>query len=68
MDTKLFTPRELDRLLRYPPGRSLRLAKKGKLPSVELPDGEIRFVEAQVLRILGLNRDEPETTSEELSQ
>ena len=65
---KLITPRELDRLLRYPTGRSLRLAKKGKLPFVELPDGDIRFVESQVLSILGLNRHEPKTMSEELSQ
>jgi hypothetical protein len=43
METKLLIPIELDRLLRYPAGRSERLAKRGKLPHVKLPGGEIRF-------------------------
>lgn len=44
----LLTGRELDRILRYPRGRSLRLAKAGKLPHLKLPDGEIRFEWAHV--------------------
>lgn len=36
-------PSELDSRLRYPAGRSLRLARKGLIPHVKLPDGEIRF-------------------------
>ena len=39
----LLTPAEADELLRYPRGRSARLARRGLLPSVELPDGELRF-------------------------
>ena len=39
----LLTPREVDRLLRYPRGRAARLARAHKLPAVFLPDGEIRF-------------------------
>jgi hypothetical protein len=39
----LLMPREVDRILRYPRGRALRLAKAGKLPHILLPDGEIRF-------------------------
>lgn len=39
----LLTPREVDQLLRYPHGRSTKLAKAGSLPAVFLPDGEIRF-------------------------
>ncbi len=39
----LIEPRELDARLRYPRGRSLRLAKRGLIPCVRLPDGEIRF-------------------------
>ena len=39
----LLTPAEADRLLRYPRGRSARLARRGLLPAVELPDGELRF-------------------------
>jgi hypothetical protein len=44
----LLMPREVDRLLRYPRGRSLRLARAGKLPHIKLPDGEIRFDEAEI--------------------
>jgi hypothetical protein len=43
MTIQLLTPQEVDRLLRYPPGRSARLARAGRLPSVYLPDGELRF-------------------------
>ena len=41
--TTLLTPREVDRVLKYPRGRSLKLAKAGKLPHTTLPDGEVRF-------------------------
>ena len=41
--TRLLLPAEVDLLLRYPPGRSERLARRGKLPHVALPDGVIRF-------------------------
>lgn len=43
MDIKLLTPRDLDALLRYPTGRSARLAREGKIPHIKLPDGTIRF-------------------------
>ena len=43
MKDETLTPAEGDRLFRYPRGRSIRLAKAGKLPAVFLPDGEIRF-------------------------
>ncbi len=33
----------MDARLRYPRGRSARLARKGLIPHVKLPDGEIRF-------------------------
>ncbi len=39
---RLIRPQELDRLLVYPRGRSARLARKGLIPCVVLPDGEIR--------------------------
>ena len=45
-------PREVDRLLRYPRGRSLRLAKSGKLAHVVLPDGEIRFLQHEIEELL----------------
>ena len=48
----LLMPREVDRLLRYPRGRSLRLARSGKLPHVVLPDGEVRFIEHEIEGLL----------------
>jgi predicted site-specific integrase-resolvase len=53
MDAKnILLPREVDELLRYPRGRSLKLAKAGKIPFITLPDGEIRFDESEVARLL----------------
>ena len=49
MTTDLLTSRDLDRHLRYPRGRSVRLARRGLIPYIELPDGEIRF-DATVIR------------------
>ena len=40
---RLLRPRELDYRLGYPQGRSARLARKGLIPHITLPDGEIRF-------------------------
>lgn len=48
----LLTPREVDRTLRYPRGRAKRLAEIGKLPHIRLPDGEIRFDENDISRLL----------------
>lgn len=49
---QLLKPREVDLLLRYPAGRAARLAKRGLLPSIRLPDGEIRFRETDVRKII----------------
>lgn len=39
----LLAPPDVDRMLCYPRGPSKRLAKRGQIPHVRLPDGEIRF-------------------------
>ena len=39
----ILTPGEVDQIFRYPRGRSVKLAKAGKLAAIFLPDGEIRF-------------------------
>jgi hypothetical protein len=44
----LLLPFELDRVLRYPQGKSERLARQGKLPHIRLPDGSIRFEVNQI--------------------
>jgi hypothetical protein len=51
MNIELLTTREVDALLRYPPGRTKRLVKAGRIPFIRLPDGEIR-VEADAIRRL----------------
>lgn len=48
MCNELLKPSQIDSLLRYPNGRSQRLARQGLIPHIELPDGEIRF-EAAVI-------------------
>lgn len=49
---KLLKPTEVDELLRYSAGRTLRLAKAGKIPFIRLPDGAIRFSESEIEMIL----------------
>jgi hypothetical protein len=48
----LLTPREVDRLLRYPSGRAARLARAERIPFIRLPDGGIRFDQAEIERLL----------------
>jgi hypothetical protein len=48
----LLMPREVDRKLRYPRGRALRLARSGRIPFIRLPDGEIRFDETEIEKLL----------------
>lgn len=52
MQIRLLTARELERILRYSPGHATRLAKAGKLPYLILPDGEVRFDETEIERLL----------------
>ena len=40
---RLIRPRELDHRLGYPQGRSARLARRGAIPAIILPDNEVRF-------------------------
>jgi predicted site-specific integrase-resolvase len=48
----LLMPREVDRMLRYPRGRALRLARAGLIPVIRLPDGELRFDEGDIAKLL----------------
>jgi predicted site-specific integrase-resolvase len=52
MSIKLLIGLEVDDLLRLPRGRSERLARRGKLPCVKLPSGDIRFREGDIHRII----------------
>jgi hypothetical protein len=55
MDTTYLTPREVDVILRYPAGRTSRLARAGKIPHVTLPDGEIRIDERDIHQMMVLH-------------
>lgn len=59
MGNELLKPSQIDSLLRYPNGRSERLARRGLIPYIELPDGEIRF-DPEVIRELISRRSRPE--------
>jgi len=39
----LLTSSDLDKRLRYPRGRAARLARRGYIPFIALPDGSVRF-------------------------
>ena len=43
MPTELLYPDDIDSRLNWPPGRTSRLARSGKLPHYVLPDGSIRL-------------------------
>jgi len=49
---KLLTPREVDLYFKYPSGRTARLARAGRIPSIRLPDGEIRIDQATIEKLL----------------
>jgi hypothetical protein len=67
MDTTLLTPREVDLLLRYPAGRTARLARAGKIHAITLPDGELRIAQKTVERLLKPTT-EAHSTHEEVSR
>ena len=52
MVIELLNPFEVDDLLRYPPGRSQKLALADLIPHVRLPDGEIRFRKTDIEKIV----------------
>jgi len=53
---KLLRPEKVDLLFKYPSGRTKRLAKAGKIPFIKLPDGEIRFDERVISRLISPER------------
>ncbi len=48
----LETTSEIDQRLGWPPGKAERLAKRGKLPHLILPDGSIRFQWQEIRRLV----------------
>lgn len=68
MPDNLLRPEEVDRLFRWPPGRANRLARRGKLPCLVMPDGAFRFnqdeLQALVRHVSPTPPDAPSTTGE----
>ncbi len=48
MDTHLLTEIEAADILRLTPRQVIRLARRGELPSVQLPNKEVRFDRADI--------------------
>jgi hypothetical protein len=59
MPDEILTPEELDRLLRYPRGRAIKLARANLLPAIFLPDGEVRFERQAIADALANMRRTP---------
>lgn len=57
---EFLTPDDVDRLLKLPEGKAARLARRGLLPAIILPDKSIRFDE-ECLRVFleGLAKQRP---------
>jgi len=59
---------EVDRRVNWPTGRAQKLARRGKLPHVVLPDGDIRFIWEQVERLLSYHAVELHSNEREESR
>lgn len=55
MEIELLKQKEVDRILRYPFGKTARLVKEGKIPYVKLPDGGIRIRRDDIEELLDSN-------------
>lgn len=56
MKYELYKPTEVDEILRYPFGKSERLARRGKLPHILLPSGDIRFRKADIENLVRVKK------------
>ncbi|QEL15136.1 hypothetical protein [Limnoglobus roseus] len=52
MPNDLLYPDDVDARLNWPPGRTSRLARTGKLPHYILPDGSIRLCWEEILPLV----------------
>lgn len=66
MMTNLLKERQVDLMLGYPSGRTKRLALKGKIPYITLPDGSMRFDE-QVIEEL-IHPEKPKYANDDLQR
>ena len=52
MPPDLIAPEEVDDRMNWRPGRASRLARRGKLPHYQLPDGAVRFAWAELVALV----------------
>jgi len=45
---ELLKPKQVDRILQWPFGKTARLARQSKIPHILLPDGQIRFASKDI--------------------
>ena len=62
MPTELLYPDDIDSRLNWPPGRTSRLARTGKLPHYVLPDGSIRLRWEEIAPLVQRVTTAPDTT------
>jgi hypothetical protein len=62
MPTELLYPDDIDSRLNWPPGRTSRLARTGKLPHYVLPDGSIRLRWEEIAPLVQHVPTDPDTT------
>ena len=67
-DIKLLHDFEAARLLKMRANKLVRLAKQGVVPCVLLPDGEVRFIEADLLKWVEGCKIDATTQPKEVSQ
>jgi hypothetical protein len=56
MDNELLRPTDVDLILAYPEGRTLKLARKNLISHIQLPDGEIRIEKSEIDRLIEQGR------------
>ncbi len=60
---QFLTSAEIDRRVAWPIGRAERLARRGRLPHIVLPDGAVRF-DWETIRRLIVRKDNVTTTDQ----
>lgn len=53
---ELLKHKQVDRLLQLPFGKTLSLAREGKIPHIVLPNGEIRFDDRDIEKLIEKGR------------
>lgn len=55
----LLKPEQVDMIFQWPLGKSIELAKQGRLPFIWLPDGSLRFERKVIFSLINPKSIEP---------